>query len=910
MDRFPYLSNAHPDYIENLYSAYKKDAESIDQEFRKFFDGFDFAHANYSENGVVSGGVSADEFKVFKLIEAYRDRAHLVADTNPIRQRKDRGARLDLADFGLSEADLDTEFLIGEEVGLGKTTLRAIIDHLQTAYCRSIGYEFNYIRDEEEWNWLRDQIEHHPSFEPYSIEKKEDILRKLNRATVFEQFLGRKYIGEKRFSLEGGETTIPALEAIIETSADGGTREVVLGMAHRGRLNVLANIMGKTYEEIFSEFEGFEPEKTMGDGDVKYHLGFSGLYRTRQDNEVHLKLMPNPSHLEAVDPVVQGFARAKADTIYDSDYTAILPLLVHGDAAVAGQGVVYEVLQMAKLDGYSTGGTIHFVINNQIGFTTDFDDARSTDYCTSLAQAIQAPVLHINGDDIESVIFAAELAARYRQRFNKDIFLDMVCYRKHGHNESDDPKYTQPTFYKKISKHENPRDIYSRTLHEAGEVEDAMADKLDREFWQELQDRLEEVKEGNGADPEPQEPEIEWEKLRTATSKDFEKNPKTTITKTAAKEIIKALITYPDGFDALRKVEKYLKNRREIMQDRKTVDWAAAELMAYGALVREGNIVRMSGQDVKRGTFSHRHAVIYDEKTNEQFNRISALEKGDGRFMIYNSHLSEYGVLGFEFGYSLANPHALTLWEAQFGDFSNNAQVMIDQYIASSESKWGKSSGLVMLLPHGYEGQGPEHSSARLGRYLQLCAEFNLVITNITSPSNFFHALRRQVKWPFRKPLINMSPKSLLRHPEVESPIDELFSGGFRELIDDEHVEDPKTVKRLLLCSGKVYYDLHKKRREEERDDVAIVRLEQLYPLPLKALDKTVKRYGDARIIWVQEEPRNMGAWTFLLDRFLGTYDLHCVSRKTSASPATGYKTQHLKEQADLLDRAFNETTD
>ena len=629
------------------------------------------------------------------------------------------------------------------------------------------------------------------------------------------------------------------------------------------------------------------------------------MYAANNGEKVNLKLAPNPSHLEAVDPIVLGFTRAKADIIYESDYNDILPIIIHGDAAVAGQGVVYEILQMSKLEGFHSGGTVHFVINNQIGFTTDFDDARSSDYCDSIARTTNAPIIQVNGDDIEAVIFAAEMATEYRQLFHKDIFVDMVCYRKHGHNESDDPKYTQPELYKLIAKHKNPRDIYSEKLGQAGKLEAEIAKKLDREFWQELQERLDMVKQQT-IPYEFQEPEIAWRQLRKATSKDFEQSPKTGITRKTAKIIVEGLIRRPEDFNPLRKVDKYLENRRKIMKENKTVDWAAAELMAYGSLLMEGHDVRMSGQDVKRGTFSHRHAVIYDETNGNEYNRLNFLTEDQGRFMIYNSHLSEYGVLGFEFGYSLATPDSLVIWEAQFGDFANNAQCVIDQFITSAESKWQRNSGIVLLLPHGYEGQGPEHSSARLERFLQACAEFNIVVANITTPANLFHAIRRQLKWQFRKPLVIMSPKSLLRHPKCQSPIDDILKGNFSELLDDNTVSDPKAVKRLLFCSGKVYYDLIDYKLQHNRNDVAVIRLEQLYPLPLKAINELVtKRYAKAECYWVQEEPQNMGGWMHMLSRFHKQIDFTCVARKTSASPATGFKKQHLKELDDLLERSF-----
>lgn len=902
MDSYSYLSNATPDFIENLYQSFKSNPASVDPDFRKFFEGFDFANLNYSSNGK-SSSVSADELKVYRLIDAYRCKGHLIADTNPLRQRKDRFAQLEPEHFGLSDKDLTKRFTVGAELGLNNATLGEILDKLKKVYCGSIGFDISSVRLKEEVDYFRDRIEKTDKLIDYSLEKKEHILRMLNKAVVFEKFLGTKYIGEKRFSLEGGETTIPALDALIRTSAAMGVEEVLFGMAHRGRLNVLANIMGKTYEEIFNEFEGnAEYDLTMGDGDVKYHLGYSHQYPVATDKSVYLKLMPNPSHLEAVNPIVCGFARAKADAIYKSDYDKILPILIHGDAAVAGQGIVYEVLQMAKLAGYYTGGTIHFVINNQIGFTTNFDDARSSDYSTSIASTINSPVLHVNGDDIEAVVFACELAAAYRQDFNKDVWIDMVCYRKWGHNESDDPKYTQPGMYKLIDKHSNPRDVYSKRLEENGSFDAEVAKKLEKEFWNELQERLDLVKQ-HPLPYKKQPNELEWQKLRKAKIEDFFDSPDTSISKKNVAILIKGLNTVPDGFVPLKKIKKYLDERNRLMNDEKKLDWAAAELMAYGSILLDGNDVRLSGEDVKRGTFTHRHAVITDETTDKEHCRLCNLADKQGRFFIYNSHLSEYGVLGFEYGYTLPSPSPLVIWEAQFGDFVNGAQIIIDQFIAAAESKWQRHSGLVMLLPHGYEGQGPEHSSARLERFLQMCAEMNMVVANITDPANFFHAMRRQLAWPFRKPLVIMSPKSLLRHPKCVSPIEKVSTGKFEELIVDE--AESKKVRKILFCSGKIYYDLLEKKERENIKDVVIARVEQLYPTPQDKMLELVAKHPKAEVCWVQEEPENMGAWYFMHARMHDKLGMKGIARKNSSSTATGYKKVHVKEQESILNRAF-----
>ncbi|MCS6935140.1 MAG: 2-oxoglutarate dehydrogenase E1 component [Chitinophagales bacterium] len=914
MDRYSFLTNATPEFIENLYLQFKQNPDSVDPEFRKFFEGFDFATLNY--NGKAAS-LSADEIKVYNLIDAYRRKGHLIANTNPIKKRKDRKARLELENFGLSESDLERRFSAGAEIGMSNATLREILQRLQTLYCGTLGFEIGYVRHPEEIAFFREKIEKRDKIIDYPVEKKEHILRMLNKAVVFEKFLGTKYIGEKRFSLEGGEATIPALDAVIRTAAALGVEEVVIGMAHRGRLNVLANIMGKTYEEIFNEFEGnVDPDLTMGDGDVKYHLGFSSQYPVATNRSIYLKLMPNPSHLEAVNPVVCGYTRAKADAIYQSAFHKILPVLIHGDAAIAGQGIVYEVIQMAKLNGYHVGGTLHFVINNQIGFTTNFDDARSSDYSTSIAATIEAPVIHVNGDDIEAVVFACEIATEYRQRFQKDFFIDMVCYRRWGHNESDDPKFTQPGMYKLIEKHKNPRDIYAAKLEAEGSVVAEMTKRLEKEFWTDLQQRLDMVKQ-TPLPYQPQPTEVAWEKLRRATSQDFTTSPDTSISEKDLNLLIDGLNRVPEGFVPLRKVAKYLEERNKLMRDEKKIDWAAAELLAYGSILLEGKDVRLSGEDVKRGTFTHRHSVLSDENTDAEYCRLCNLSANQGRFFVYNSHLSEYGVLGFEYGYSLASPDPLVLWEAQFGDFANGAQIVIDQFIAAGESKWQSQSGLVLLLPHGYEGQGPEHSSARLERFLQLCAELNMVVVNITEPANFFHALRRQLAWPFRKPLVVMSPKSLLRHPRCISPISQLTRGRFYEMLTDP--PGTKTATKIVFCSGKIYYDLIEykekliqsgtKAERAAANGVAIARLEQLYPIPKNDMLALLEAHPKAEVYWVQEEPQNMGAWSFILTRlgdFLpGKRRWNLIARKNSASPATGYKKIHQREQEEIIRKTF-----
>ena len=909
MKDFTYITSSHPAYIEQLYQDFSRSPESIDPDLRKFFEGFDFAVSQIQgmpSTAALDKGLEIDwkkELGVYRLILGYRNKGHLLARTNPIRKRRDRGANLHLEFFGLTDTDLDKTFYAGNLIGLGTVTLRSIQEHLQKCYAEHVGIEFKYISNQEKIDFLVHEMEIE-LLKPMPVSKRKRILEKLNQGVIFEKFLHTKYIGQKRFSLEGGETTIAALDAMINTASSEGVKEVVIGMAHRGRLNVLANIMGKTYENIFSEFEGKStPDQTMGSGDVKYHLGYGSEVVATSGETISLKLMPNPSHLEAVDPVVLGFSRAKADVMYESKYDAILPVLIHGDASVAGQGIVYETLQMSGLDGYYTGGTIHFIINNQIGFTTDFEDARTADYCTSLAAMVQAPVLHVNGDDPEAVVKCMEIATRYRQKFNSDVFIDMVCYRKHGHNEGDDPKFTQPKLYAIIEKHANPREQYLKSLQSDGseELKD-LAKEMEQKFWADLQERLDEVKQ-NPLPYHYQAPELAWKSLRKAQENDFHQSPVTGVDEKNIKILFDGIMEIPEGFKPLKKIEKLLQDKISLLEKENKIDWATGELLAYASLLAEGKEVRMSGQDVKRGTFSHRHAVLRDEVTDAQYNRLDSVKGAEGKFRIFNSLLSEYGVLGFEYGYALANPHSLVLWEAQFGDFSNGAQTLIDQFISSAEQKWNRMNGLVMLLPHGYEGQGPEHSSARLERYLQLCAELNMVITNITTSANLFHVLRRQLTWPFRKPLINFSPKANLRHAGTYSELAAFTSGGFLEVIDDA-AADPSMVKKVILCSGKVYFDLLDHKVKNGFNGVAIVRLEQIYPLPFKQLEKIFLKYAKAKWCWVQEEPLNMGAASFLkmnLDLFL----FNVVSRSSSASTATGYAKIHVKEQEELINKAF-----
>jgi 2-oxoglutarate dehydrogenase E1 component len=907
MKDYSYVFNAHPSFIDQLYQSFKQNPASIEDGWRVFFEGFEFGtngHAVSDASGVESvSGISEKEFRVMALIQGYRSRGHLLSTTNPLKPRKDRKPNLELADYGLSESDLNHIFTAGEEIGLKNATLGVIVEKLKSIYCGTIGIEYAYIENREKRRWLREKLENQKVVGSFGLglDQKKHILSKLNGAVIFEKFLHTKYVGQKRFSLEGGETTIPALDAIINKAAADKVEEVVMAMAHRGRLNVLANIMGKTYDQIFNEFEGTAIlDQSFGDGDVKYHLGFSSQVSTPSGKTVHLKLAPNPSHLEAVNPVMEGFTRAKADLLYNGDFEKILPILIHGDSAVAGQGIVYETTQMSQLDGYYTGGTIHFVINNQIGFTTDFDDARSSTYCTAAASLVQAPVFHVNGDDPEAVVFVSELAVEYRQKFHSDVFIDMVCYRRHGHNEGDDPKFTQPQMYEIIDAHKNPRELYLARLVSRGDVEMKIGEELEQAFWAQLQERLDMVKQ-KVLPYVYQEPEQHWRALKKTIDVADMTTPITGIERKDLNKIVQHLMSLPKNFTPNSKIKRLLKSKQELL-DKELIDWSYGELLAYGSLMLNGNNVRMSGQDVKRGTFSHRHAVFFDEKTNVGYNRLNSLEGAQGKFLIYNSLLSEFAVLGFEYGYSQASPDHLAIWEAQFGDFYNGAQTIVDQFISSSESKWQRMSSLIMLLPHGMEGQGPEHSSARLERFLLMCANFNMIVCNVTTPANFFHMIRRQLAMPFRKPLVHMSPKSMLRHPDCVSSFSE-FTGEscFREVIGDDYATK---VKRVLLCSGKLYYELDEYRKAHNRNDVAIIRVEQLYPLPQKEIQAELKKYGKAEVFWVQEESANMGAWPYLLGHFRRE-PIELISRKASASPATGFKKVHDQQQEELIKSAF-----
>ncbi len=921
MDKYSYLSNVDSVWLDDLYQQYQKDPASVETGWARFFEGFDFAKALNEEPraGVVASVVEKaanaaggnerfqKEFRVLELINAYRTRGHLFTDTNPVRERRKYTPTLALENFQLSNTDLDTVFTAGNEVGIGPSKLRDIVALLDQTYCSSIGVEFKYIRNPEKLTWLRERMESTRNTPSFSIDQKKEILEKLNEAVVFEKFLGKKFIGAKRFSIEGAEVLIPALDTVIEHGAELGITEYVIGMAHRGRLNVLANTMRKSYDAIFSEFEGKDYDDALVEGDVKYHMGYSSLVTTNTGKEVRLTLAPNPSHLETVGPVMQGITRAiiEHDDHFAKGVTA--PIIIHGDAAVAGQGVVYEVVQMAGLKAYEVGGTIHIVVNNQVGFTTNYIDARTSTYCTDVAKTTLCPVFHVNGDDAEAVAYTVKLAMDYRQQFGQDVWVDILCYRKHGHNEGDEPKFTQPLLYKAIAAHADPREIYTQKLIDSG-VEGAreMAQEMERAFSEMLDARLTEAKQVRVGHISNFMAE-RWKGFKRADATDFAKSPATGVKKDVLKLIGEKLTVIPEGKKFFSKLEKILNDRKKMMAD-ETLDWGMAELLAYGSLLVEGHPVRFTGQDVERGTFSHRHAVVRMEDSEEEFIHLKHIQEGQALLQIYNSLLSEYAVLGFEYGYALTNPDVLTIWEAQFGDFINGAQIILDQYLCCAEEKWNTQNGIVLLLPHGYEGQGAEHSSARMERFLQSCADGNMIVVNCTTPANFFHALRRQLAWNFRKPMVVFTPKSLLRHPKCVSKLDELAAGGFQELIDDA-IADPKHVKTLIFTQGKIHYDLIEHREKNGITDTALVRLEQLHPLPAEQMREVIKKYAKAdRYLWVQEEPLNMGAWSYMTMNFTDI-KFEVIARPASGAPATGSSKRSANQQISIIEKAFTRST-
>ena len=902
LDQFSFLNSIDIDYIDELHQRYLVDKRLVEPSWRTFFDGYEFAKFSYEDIDEIPSNV-LKEFKVINLINAYRSRGHLFTKTNPVRDRRKYHPTLEIKNYGLEEVDLLTVFQASEQVGLEPCSLNEIIIHLEQTYCQSIGIEYQYIRHPERVEWIRKNIElkNRPQF---SVAQKKHILHKLNQATVFEQFLQKKFVGQKRFSIEGAESLIPALDVLIENGSNLGLKEFVVGMAHRGRLNVLANIFNKTYDKIFSEFEGKEyDDEVLFDGDVKYHLGITSEVKTDNGNDVKITLSPNPSHLEAVDPVVEGITRSKLDHELKGDEKKILPILIHGDAAVAGQGIVYEVIQMAQLDGYRTGGTLHIIINNQVGFTTNYLDARSSTYCTDVAKTTLCPVFHVNGDDIEAVVQTLDIALRYRQQYSRDVFVDLLCYRKYGHNEGDEPKFTQPKLYKLIANHPNPREIYLKRLIDEKVVSEEEGIRMEKEFDDMLQERLNDAKQIEKAKITNFLEDV-WSDYRKSNSKDFQTSPDTSVNKETLIKLAKKLNHLPDGKKYFRKIVKLFDDRLKMIESDK-LDWAMGELLAYATLLNEGYSVRISGQDVERGTFSHRHAVVKTEDDEEEVIPLNLLNEKQAEFQIYNSLLSEYAVLGFDYGYAFNTPKGLTIWEAQFGDFFNGAQIIIDQFLSAAEDKWGTPNGLVMLLPHGYEGMGSEHSSARIERFLQLCAEDNFQIANCTNPANYFHLLRRQMVRSFRKPLIVFTPKKLLRYPRAVSSISEMSDGNFQEIIDDSNAI-PSKINKVVLCSGKFYYDLIEEYEQNILEDIAFVRLEQLYPFPEHQLKSIVKKYGkNSQYIWAQEEPENMGPWSYILRKWKLS-DIICFSRNESGSPASGSPKVHEIRHQEIIKKVMS----
>ena len=910
MDKFSFLNAAHTGFIADLYEQYLKNPDAIEPSWRSFFQGYDLANENYSLTDEEDLSVEVPEevrkeFLVLDLINGYRTRGHLFTKTNPVRERRKYAPTLDLENFGLSQQDLKTVFNAGDILGIGPKTLEEIIQHLENIYCSSIGVEYMYLRNPEELKWWQNRLNKNDNLPNYSVDAKKYILQKVNQAVGFESFLQTKYVGQKRFSLEGGEALIPGLSVLLRDAAEKyGVKECVLGMAHRGRLNTLVNIFKKPVRELFNEFEGKDFEDENLDGDVKYHLGLT-LSKTYKDgNSIKMNLVPNPSHLETVDSVVEGIVRAKIDKKYNGDNGKILPILVHGDAAIAGQGIVYEVIQMAQLNGYKTGGTVHVVVNNQVGFTTNYLDARSSTYCTDIAKVTLSPVLHVNADDVEAVCHAMELAIEFRTKFKRDIFIDLLGYRKYGHNEGDEPRFTQPNLYKAIAKHKNLKDIYAAQLLAEGSITQEHLTQITHDFKSMLATEFDSAKEDSTSKVREFMPTT-WKEF-TRQGKDAMLKPIDTSYDTdKLKNIAKIVSSTPEGVKFVRKAERILKGRATMVFENNALDWGMAETLAYGSLLEEGFNVRISGQDVERGTFSHRHAILRDENSEERINLLNTNPNSSGEMSIFNSHLSEYGVLGFDYGYAMAYPNSLTIWEAQFGDFSNGAQIMFDQYISAAEDKWKLQNGLVVLLPHGYEGQGSEHSSARIERYLQLCAVDNMTVANCTTPANIYHLLRRQMKRNFRKPLIVFTPKSLLRHPKAVNTIEDLATGAFQEVIDDVNIDKSK-VKKVVFCMGKFYYDLLEAREKNNRDDIALVRIEQLFPLHEEQLNAIVAGYPNSkRFVWAQEEPKNMGAWSYMLERF-PKLRLEVASREYHAVPAAGSNARFKKRHQKVIAKVFD----
>ena len=903
MDKYSFLNAAHTAHFAELYDQYLINPDSVEPSWRAFFQGFDFGMEQQADVEIPEDVLK--EFRVVKLIDAYRGSGHLFTKTNPVRRRRQYSPTLDIKNFGLDQDDLKTVFSAGDIIGIGAATLADIIIHLERIYCESIGMEYMYIRHPERVNWIQKWINKNGNHPNFNNDQKKQILKKLNEAVTFEQFLHTKYVGQKRFSLEGGESLIPALDALIETAALDGVEQFVVGMAHRGRLNTLTNIFGKSATDIFSEFDGKDYEEEVFDGDVKYHLGWTSNRMTDSGLWVNLNIAPNPSHLEAVNAVVEGIARAKQDRTYAEQPNKVMPILIHGDAAIAAQGVVYEVIQMAQLDGYKTGGTIHIVVNNQIGFTTNYLDGRSSTYCTDVGKATLSPVLHVNADDVEAVVHAMHFAVAYRNRFKRDVFIDLLGYRKYGHNEGDEPRFPQPKLYKAIANHKNPRDIYAEKLISERVITHHELEQMEREYKARMEENLEVSRKEQNTIITPF-MQDEWEGFQRVKVDGMLGRIDTSCDIEILEKVGSAITKLPEDKSFIRKIQRLIGERYKMFFETKTLDWAMGEMLAYGSLLAEGHDVRVSGQDVERGTFSHRHAVIKVEDSEEEVILLNSISEDQGQFSIYNSLLSEYGVMGFDYGYALARPKALTIWEAQFGDFSNGAQIMIDQYLSSAEDKWKLQNGLVLLLPHGYEGQGAEHSSARMERYLQLCAKDNMYVVDVTTPANLFHVLRRQVKPNFRKPLVVFTPKSLLRHPKVVSTVDEFTTGSFQPIILENEIP-VKNTKTLVFCTGKFYYDLIDEREKQGRDDVAIIRLEQLFPLPKNEIENILADYAHVSdVVWAQEEPRNMGAWSHLLLHLPAAQQFRVASRRFYGTPAAGSATRFKRRHQQVLDYVFD----
>ncbi len=919
MDRFSFLNAAHTEFFAQLYDQYLENPDSVEPSWRSFFQGFDFGIS--SSNGEITSDatfstssegqdfstISAKlqkEFQVLKLIEAYRTRGHLFTQTNPVRDRRTYSPSLEIENFGLNQSDLNTVFDAAKLINIAPCSLTDIIAHLDKIYCQHIGVEYMYIRKPEVIQWIQQKLGVNDNTPTFSAEEKKVILNKLNEAVSFENFLHTKYVGQKRFSLEGGESIIPGLDALIEAAAEKGVEQFVMGMAHRGRLNILANIFGKSTQDIFSEFDGKDYDQEYFDGDVKYHLGLTSDRKTRTGKKININLAPNPSHLETVGAVIEGITRAKQDKYFPNDFSKVLPIAVHGDAAVAGQGIVYEIIQMAQLDGYKTGGTIHIVINNQVGFTTNYLDARSSTYCTDVAKVTLSPVLHVNADDAEAVVHAMLFALDYRMQFGSDVFIDLLGYRKYGHNEGDEPRFTQPLLYKTIASHKNPRDIYTAKLIEEGVIDANYIKGLEAAYKDKLEVNLEKSRKKDLTIITPF-MQNEWLGFEQVTNVQMLEKVDTSYPKKGLTNVANAVCNLPSDKKFISKIQKLINDRKTMYFETNKLDWAMAEHLAYGSLLQEGYNVRISGQDVERGTFSHRHAVVKVENSEEEVILLNNIEDKKGNFNVFNSLLSEYGVLGFDYGYALASPITLTIWEAQFGDFSNGAQIMLDQYISCGEDKWNNQNGIVLLLPHGYENQGAEHSSARMERYLQLCARNNMYVADCTTPANFYHLLRRQMKTTFRKPLIVFSPKSLLRDPRVVSPIEDFEKGCFQETIDDAIV-NKKDVKTLVFCTGKFYYDITAERENNGRNDVAVVRIEQLFPFPQEQLKEIIAKYPNADdYVWAQEEPRNMGAYSFMLMNF-DLVKWRLASLRAYAAPASGSYTRAKRRHADAIKMVFD----